>query len=228
MSKLIKDLPISEKPRERLIKYGVSNLSNEDLLAIILRTGTKNISVKDLALDILNYAKDIRNLKYYSYKKFVNINGIGEVKAITLCAAIELGRRVYLDKDCINIKINSTNKVYELFKDYFQNEYQEIFLVLYLDTQKNLIEKKVLFKGTPNQSIAHPREIFKYAYLTSAQAIICIHNHPSGNPNPSKQDDIFTKKIIEIGKLLQIDVLDHIIMGNNIYYSYFEHGKVGI
>ncbi len=222
----IKDLPDYEKPRERLIKYGVENLSNEDLIAIILRTGTKNLSAKDLSLEILKNAKNLNNLKSYTYHSFLKIKGLGMVKAITLCAAIEFGKRVYKDNYEKDIIINSTTKVFKMFKYYFKNVYQEEFIVLYLDAKKKLIEKKVLFKGTLDQSIAHPREIFKYAYIFSAQSLICIHNHPSGSILPSKQDDIFTLKIIKIGKLLQIEVLDHIIIGNNKYYSYLENNKV--
>ena len=225
MSNLIKDIPDREKPRERLIINGVKNISNEELLAIILRTGTKNKSVKDISMELLNEIKDITNLKDYSYNKYMEIKGLGKVKALTLCAAVELGRRVYLNHQEI-INFSSTTKVYNYFKDYFKSIYQEEFYVLYLDSKNNLIEKKMLFKGTLNESTVHPREIFKYAYFTSSNAIICVHNHPSGNATPSSADNYFTNRLISIGKLLEINVLDHIIIGNNNYYSYLEHNKI--
>ena len=224
---MIKEIVKEEQPRERFIMKGVSSLSDEELIAILLRTGTKNQNVKEVARNILLETKGLSNLNDFSYTTLSNIKGVGKVKAITLLSALELGKRALKSKQKIITIINAKD-VYNLYKYDFVNEKQEKLIGLFLDNKNQIIASETTFIGTVNESSVHPREIFKYAYLTSAQAIICIHNHPSGNPNPSKQDDIFTKKIIEIGKLLQIDVLDHIIMGNNIYYSYFEHGKVGI
>lgn len=223
---LLKDLPEIERPRERFIKYGASNISNEDLISIILRTGTKNKSVKDLSNYILYYYKNIKNLKYATINSLNNINGIGTVKSITILAAIELGRRVYLTNNEQNLILNSSDKIYNYLKDELINEKQEFFYALYLDSKKALIDKKLLFKGTLNKSVVHPREIFKYAYLLSASTIICIHNHPSGDPLPSKEDIIFTKNIIEISKIQGINVIDHIIFGNNTYYSFYENGDI--
>lgn len=219
---LIKDIPINDRPRERLINYGVKNISNEDLISIILKTGTKNKSVKDISNFVLKEFKDISNLKYLNINRLMKIEGIGKVKAIELIAAIELGRRVYLEKNINEIKIRDSNDIYKIFNNILKYKQQEHFYALYLDSKNKIIEKKLLFVGTINKSVAHPREIFKNAYLTSASFIICVHNHPSGDPTPSKEDIVFTNNLIEIGKLNNIPVLDHIIIGNNSYYSFFE------
>lgn len=221
---LIKDIPISERPRERLVRYGVKNLSNEELISIILKTGTKEISVKQLSTRILSKYNDISNLKDLEINTLMNIKGIGKVKAIELIAAIELGRRVYLDKNIEETKIKGSEDVYNYFNDLLKDKKQEHFYTLYLDNKKKVISKKLLYVGTINGSVAHPREIFKQAYLVSASFIICVHNHPSGDPTPSKEDVIFTNNLIEIGKLNNIPILDHIVIGNNCYYSFFEEG----
>lgn len=219
---LIKDIPINDRPRERLINYGVKNISNEDLISIILKTGTKNKSVKDISNFVLKEFKDISNLKYLNINRLMKIEGIGKVKALELIAAIELGRRVYLEKNINEIKIRDSNDIYKIFNNILKYKQQEHFYALYLDSKNKIIEKKLLFVGTINKSVAHPREIFKNAYLTSASFIICVHNHPSGDPTPSKEDIVFTNNLIEIGKLNNIPILDHIIIGNNSYYSFFE------
>ena len=219
---LIKDIPINDRPRERLINYGVKNISNEDLISIILKTGTKNKSVKDISNFVLKEFKDISNLKYLNINRLMKIEGIGKVKAIELIAAIELGRRVYLEKNINEIKIRDSNDIYKIFNNILKYKQQEHFYALYLDSKNKIIEKKLLFVGTINKSVAHPREIFKNAYLTSASFIICVHNHPSGDPTPSKEDIVFTNNLIEIGKLNNIPILDHIIIGNNSYYRFFE------
>ena len=152
----------------------------------------------------------------------MKIEGIGKVKAIELIAAIELGRRVYLEKNINEIKIRDSNDIYKIFNNILKYKQQEHFYALYLDSKNKIIEKKLLFVGTINKSVAHPREIFKNAYLTSASFVICVHNHPSGDPTPSKEDIVFTNNLIEIGKLNNIPILDHIIIGNNSYYSFFE------
>lgn len=222
---LIKNIPKFDRPRERFIKYGAKNLSNNELISIILNQGTKNMSVKELSDNILKNLKDISDLKDISLNKLKQIKGIGEVKAIKLLSAIELGKRVYYDKNIAKIKLNSADKIYNYIKDDIKNIKQEQFYALYLDSKKNLIEKKLLFIGTINKSIVHPREIFKYAYLLSASSIVCIHNHPSGDTLPSIEDINITKHLVEIGKIQGIQVVDHIIVGNN-YYSFYENGDI--
>ena len=219
----IKDIPKNERPRERLIKYGVENLSNEELLSIIIKAGTKDYSVKAISQILLNEIKDIKNLKDITLNKLTNIKGIGKVKAIELLASIELGKRVFEEEKKTQIKLNNSSLIYEYFKDKLKNEKQENFYAIYLDSKSNLISYKLLFKGTLNSSCVHPREIFKYAHLESAYSIIVIHNHPSGDPTPSKEDEKTTKSLIEIGKLMSIPVVDHIIFGKNKYFSFYEY-----
>ena len=221
---LIKDIPLNERPRERLVKYGVKNISNEELISIILKTGTKDKSVKELSNMILSKYSDISNLKELEIQDIMKIKGIGKVKAIELIASIELGRRVYIDKNIDELKIKGSIDVYDYFNDLLKDKKQEHFYAVYLDNKKKVITKKLLYIGTINGSVAHTREIFKTAYLVSASFIICVHNHPSGDPSPSNEDIVFTNKLMEIGKLNNIPVLDHIVIGKNCYYSFFEEG----
>lgn len=222
---LIKNIPKSERPRERLKKYGKENISNEELLSIILNTGTKNKSVKDISNLILSKINDITDLKDITLNSLKQIDGIGEVKAIKILASIELGKRVYLDNNLVNIKMDTPEKIYNYMKGEVEGKNQEYFYAIYLDSKKNLIDKKLLFIGTLNKSIVHPREIFKYAYLLSASSIICVHNHPSGDTIPSKEDLNLTKALVEIGKIQGINIIDHIIIGKN-YYSLYQNGDM--
>lgn len=227
MNVLIKDIPLNERPRERLINKGVEYLSNEDLLAILLKTGTKENSVKVLANNILKQLDDINNLKEINLERLVKIKGIGKAKACELLAAIELGKRLNKKIDNLNqIKIYSSNSIYEYYQDKLKDKLQEYFYCVYLDTKNHIIKDKLLFIGTINESLIHPREIFKEAYLLSASGIICIHNHPSGNVNPSNNDIIMTKQLVEVGKILGIKVLDHIIIGKDNYYSFNDNDLV--
>lgn len=218
----IKDLPNNDRPRERLIKYGVKNISNEELISIIIKTGKKNKSVKMLASEVLSYYDGIENFKNIEISNITKIDGIGKVKAIELIAAIELGRRIYYEKEFNKFQIRSSIDIYEYFYNLIGDLKQETFYVIYLDNKKKIIDKKLLYIGTINSSVAHPREIFKYAYLMSASFIICLHNHPSGDSNPSNEDIVFTENIIKIGNIQKIELLDHIIIGKNNYYSFFE------
>ena len=221
----LKDLPVNDRPRERLINYGVSNISNEELIAIILKTGTKNKSVKELASEILSIINSLNNLEMININTFKNIKGLGKVKTIELMAAIELGKRIFLKKENNRIIYNNPDDIYIDNIYLFQGKKQEFFYALYLDSKNNLIERKLLFMGTINRSIVHPREIFKEAYLTSASKIICMHNHPSGDTTPSSEDIRLTKSLIEIGKLQGILLTDHLIIGDNEYYSFYNERK---
>ena len=223
----LKELPNNEKPRERFLNVGSSNLSNEELLSIILKVGTKNKSVKELSCELLSAIGDIRNLKDVNIKRLMEIKGIGKVKAIELLTAIEIGRRIYAPvSDFELISCTNPKNIVNYFTYLFIDKKQEEFYVIYLDNKKKYINKKLLFMGSINFSIVHPREIFKEAYLSSASFIICLHNHPSGDPTPSLEDTTITKKIQEIGKIHVINLIDHIIIGNKTYFSYFENGLI--
>lgn len=221
----IKDIPTSERPRERLKSVGVENLSDKELLAILLKTGTKDKSVNDLALDILNKYK-LSDLKTLTLNSLKNIKGIGEVKTIELLAAIELGKRIYLDKNITYEKLDNPEKIWKKTRYLFYDLKQEYFYCLYFNNKQQLIGEKLLFQGTLNKSVTHPREVFKEAYLLSASNIICIHNHPSNDITPSIEDINFTNTLVESGKVQGIPIIDHIIVGNNNYYSFYEHSKI--
>lgn len=221
----IEDIPISERPRERLIHYGVESLGNDELLAILLRCGTKDMSVKELSNYILKEVSNIRDMKQMNYQKLVSIKGIGPAKACQVLAAIELGNRLSKKYDCVQeIKIANAEEIYFYYKELLKDKKQECFYCVYLDTKNKIIKDKLLFMGTINQSLVHPREVFKEAYLCSASSIICIHNHPAGSSEPSDLDIILTKQLKEAGKLLGIPLLDHIIIGNHQYFSFMESG----
>ena len=223
----IKDIPLDDRPRERLINSGVSNLSNEELLAIILKTGTKNKSAKMLASDILSKIDGLENIEVLNYEFLKNILGIGDAKACEILASLELGKRINRKiKSIKNKKLNNSKLIFDYYASEFQNKKQEYFYAIYLDSSKKIIKDRLLFVGTLDQSLVHPRELFKEAYLCSASSIICVHNHPSGNIFPSKEDVELTNNLKKIGLLMGIPIIDHIIIGNNDYYSFFENGDI--
>ena len=185
----------SDKPRERLINYGAENLSNEELLAILLKTGSKNYNVKEVAIKILECVSTIDKLSEIGLSTLMKIDGVGMVKAVSIKAALELGKRVYTcNGNTCNIKFNNSNTIYNYFKDIIGYKKQEYFYTIYLDTKGKYLDKKCLFIGTINNSVIHPREIFKEAYLLSASTIVCLHNHPSNDTTPSQADIKFTNE----------------------------------
>lgn len=221
------DMPVLDRPIERLIHEGAENLNNEELLAILLNTGTKNLSSKALSAEILSKAGTLKKLGTMTLQDLMSIKGIGSKKAATLLASIELGRRVQRKVSSIlYTTICNAEDVYLYFEEICNNLQQEHFYCLYLDVKKRVIANRLLFVGTMNYSLVHPREVFKEAYLHHAVSIICIHNHPSGDATPSKADVELTGRLKEAGMILGISIDDHIIIGNNIYYSFFEAGKL--
>lgn len=218
----IKDIPLNERPRERLKEVGQSNLTNIELLSIILKSGTKEKNVKDLSIELLK-KYSLLELKDVSINDLISIKGIGEAKAIELIASIELGKRIFLKETKKLVKLDDPVKIWESSKYIFNGKKQEYFYTYYFNTKQELIEKKLLFIGTINQSTTHIREVFKEAYKVSASYIICLHNHPSNDVTPSKADKEFTQALFEIGKIQGIPVLDHIIVGDNKYYSFYEN-----
>lgn len=223
---MIKEMIKEERPRERLIKYGVSSLSNEELISIIIRTGTKGESVKELSKKILNVFESINDLKKLDINMLSKIKGIGKIKTIELISALELGRRVYYDNKFDKEKIKNGEDIYKVFKPIIKDNSQEHFYTMYLDIKKNVLGIKLLFIGTVNNSTVHPREIFKYAYLYSASYIVCVHNHPTGDTYPSDIDKILTTNLVEIGKIQKIPILDHIIIGNDSFFSFYENDLI--
>ena len=222
----IKELPINERPRERLINKGVTSLSDEELLSIVLKTGTKDVSAKLLASQILRELGNIQNLKNISFHELTKIKGIGAAKACLILAIQELHKRMKRKQEkIVDVKITNPEIVYDYYKN-IANEKQEYFYCLYLDSNKKVLKEKLLFMGTVNQSMVHPRDIFKEAYTVNATAFICIHNHPTGDVRPSKEDKIVTQRLNQIGELMGIKLVDHVIIGENKYYSFLENGKI--
>ena len=224
MSYKIKELPKQERPRERLKELGPESLSDKELLAIILKTGSKNKNVTELAIEILK-EYELAELKQISLNKLTKIKGIGEVKALELLSAIELGKRINCAKQTKLKKMKTPKEIWESTKYLFEDKNQEYFYAFYFNTKKELISKKLLFIGTLNESVVHPREVFKEAYRLSASCIVCAHNHPSNDTTPSAADIYFTDQLIKIGKIQGIPVIDHIIMGENNYYSFYEQNN---
>lgn len=226
MNTKIKELPINDRPRERLINKGVQSLSDEELLSIVLKTGTKDVSAKVLAMELLKKIGSIQNLKNVGFHALTQIKGIGTAKACLILAIQELNRRMNIKQDkIVDVKVTTPEIVYDYYKN-IVNEYQEYFYCLYLDSNKKVLSEKLLFMGTVNQSMVHPRDVFKEAYLVNATAIICVHNHPTGDVRPSKEDILVTERLNDIGYLMGIKLVDHVIVSKNRYYSFLENGKI--
>lgn len=229
MAVKIKDMSILDRPRERLIKYGAKNLSDSELLAILIGSGNNKNSAKDLANLILNKCDGASNLDKMNYNILTSIDGIKESKACNILAAIELSRRINNNvRDLNGIKLNNVELVFQYYKEILKDEKQECFYCVYLDVTKKVICDKLLFKGTLNYSLVHPREVFKEAFLVGASAIVCVHNHPSGNIKPSVQDIEITNNLVELGLIHGVKVLDHVIIGENTYYSFLEKNKISL
>ncbi|MCS7201184.1 MAG: DNA repair protein RadC [Dictyoglomus sp.] len=227
MGKKLKDLPKNEKPRERFLHYGGQSLSDSELLAIILRTGSRNLSVLDLAQNILSEFGSLKRLSEIGIGELIKYPGIGITKAIQIKASIELGKRILLDKrEFFQESIQNPESAYRLFQEDFLNLFEEHLFCAYLNTKNNCLSKRLIAKGNLNVVYAQPREILRYALQENAVKIILAHNHPSGDITPSEEDIIFTKRIIEAGKIIGLEVLDHLIIGNNRFLSLKEKNYI--
>jgi len=216
----IKDLPDSSKPRERFLEKGPESLSDAELLALILRIGTRGENVVEMANRLLSMYS-LERLFDCSIDELKRIRGIGESKAIELLAIKEIGKRYNRAKNPIT-KITCAKDVFELFRERLLDEKQENFFVVLLDTKNQIIREVLITKGVLDAAIVDPREIFKPAIRYSASRLILVHNHPSGDPSPSPEDLDVTEKIIEAGEVIQIKVLDHVIVGREECWSWAE------
>lgn len=222
----LKELPKNELPRERLINNGVENLSNEELLSIILRTGTKSMNVKEVSNNILSSVSNINELSDIDLYELSNIKGVGIVKAVTLKASIELGKRVS-NVEIINLmKLNNADIIHDTFKSLFIGLKQEKLLAIYLDNKKRLINYKIITIGTKDQTMFHPRDIIYNAIKCNASGIIIIHNHPSMDILPSRADVEMTNTLIESCNIVGIPLLDHLITNSKDYYSFFKENNL--
>lgn len=223
-SLMIRDFPKDERPRERFIQNGPESLSNHELIALMLRTGTRNESVLQLANRLLTHFDGLRMLKDATLNEITSIKGIGKAKAIQILASVELGRRIAN----LNFDDRYVIRSPEDGAKYVMNDMrfltQEHFVALYLNTKNQVLHKQTVFIGSLNASIVHPREVYKEALRHSAASIICMHNHPSGDPTPSREDIEVTRRLSECGKILGIELLDHLIIGENKFVSLKEKG----
>ncbi|WP_292387824.1 RadC family protein [Methanosarcina sp. UBA5] len=221
----IHDIPEEERPRERLIRNGPESLSNAELLGVILRTGSRQENVVSLSSRILS-KYNIKQLSLANVSRLMQENGVGKAKAAQIAAVFELARRLETFVEEPKRKICSPKDVYTLMYPKMREQKKEKFITLCLDTKNQILKEEVVSIGSLNASIVHPREVFKSALMESSASVIMVHNHPSGDPSPSREDIMVTEKMVEGGKLLGIDVLDHIIIGEGRYVSLKDEGFV--
>jgi len=219
----VKELPLDDRPREKLLLRGSQNLSDAELVAILLRTGKKGKSVLEIARELINSDGNLAMLATKSVDSLQKISGIGKDKAATLAAAFEISRRILSQaKWFSNQKVTSPQEIADIFIPILRDDTKERFIVVCLNSSNKIIKHVTISIGNLNSSIVHPREIFKVAIDCSSASIILIHNHPSGNPEPSNEDIRITKKVVESGKILDIPVFDHLIIAGDAFTSFVE------
>ncbi|GAX90479.1 RadC family protein [Effusibacillus lacus] len=224
MRVLVRDVPVEDRPRERMLRDGSQSLSNADLLAILLRTGSNGQSVMSLAEQLLARFGGLRSLMEADIREMTDIPGMGPAKALQVQAAIELGKRIArLTRKPLTV-IRSPQDVADLFMDRLRFEKKEHFIVVHLDTKNQVLTEETVSVGSLDSSIVHPREIFKTALKKSSASIICVHNHPSGDPTPSREDILVTKRLAEVGQIMGIELLDHVVIGEQRFISLKEQG----
>jgi len=223
----VKDLPKDDRPREKLLKHGAENLSKSELLAILLRTGAKGKSVMNISRDLIKKFGSLNNIAQKTAAELAKERGIGKDKAATLLAAFELARRMEFEKSSLEGKsITNPKDVARYFIPKLKSEVKENFLVVCLNTANKIIATVTISIGTLNSSVVHPREVFKVAIDNLAASVILVHNHPSGNLEPSFEDKKITEKLIEAGKIIDIKILDHIIIAGDNFFSFAEKGLI--
>lgn len=215
----IKNWPEKERPRERLINYGPESLSNAQLLAIILRTGSGKKGVLDLSIGLLERFETLRDIDSASISDLLSIDGLGMAKIAQIKAAFELGKRLMAESFENMPVFSSAQAVFSYLAPKIKNLKKEIFLCLLLDSKNRLMKEVRVSEGTLNRSLIHPREAFREAVREAAQSVIFVHNHPSGDPSPSKDDITVTERLRNAGEIIGIDVLDHIIIGDGRFVS---------
>ncbi|MEG0367524.1 MAG: DNA repair protein RadC [Coprobacillus sp.] len=215
---MIKSLPKEENPREKALAYGIETLNNVELIALILRTGNKEESVLELAQRLLYEIGGISQLTHINYSFLVSLKGIKAAKAIEILSIIEIAKRLK-DSEFIEEPLLSPKIIYKRIKDELMFLKQEHFIVLCLDNKNRILTKKTIFIGSINMSVVTPREVFKEAINVSSAKIVLCHNHPSGDAHPSQEDILLTEHFEQLGEMMSIEVVDHIIVGWNQFYS---------
>lgn len=224
MASKFKEIPKQERPREKFINSGWSSLSDQELLAVVLKSGTKDLDVLDLAGSIIKKYYNFNNLLNCKYEELITIKGIKQAKAIEILAIMEIAKRMQKSKVEERLIINSPEDIYNSFSIFIENEVQENFMVIFLNIKSYVIRYEKLFIGGTNFSIIDVNLILKKSIEYGACKIICLHNHPSGDPTPSNQDVMITKKIDMNAQILDIKLLDHIIVGKNKFVSLKKDG----
>jgi DNA repair protein RadC len=218
----LKDLPINQRPREKMLAAGVEVLNDAELLAILIQKGTRNQTALDVAYVLLSKFGSLASLQNVGIRELLKIHGIGFAKACQIKSAFELSKRLREEIPAFRIQISSAKDVYALMKNKFLLEKKEYFYILLLDIKNKLLKECMISQGTLTASIVHPREVFNAAIKESAASIILIHNHPSGDPKPSQEDIDITRQIRQAGQIMGIKVLDHVIVGHTTYFSFAE------
>lgn len=223
----IKSWPKEDRPREKLLREGEHKLSNTELLAILLRSGVKGQSAIDLARKILQKFKTFRNMSATDLSNWKEFKGLGQAKIAQIKAALEIGRRFREEVVKENkLKIRSSKTVAEILMPRMRDLRKEVFKILLLNSQKEILDIVEIIEGTVNQANPIIREIFQKALQNFAVSIVCVHNHLSGDISPSKEDRDFTRELCKAGHTIQVKVLDHIIIGDNTYYSFADKGEL--
>lgn len=222
--KSIKDWPEEERPRERLLRHGAGGMSEAQLLAIILRTGGQGKSAMDMAIELIVKFGGLKNMAQASIAEYCSVKGLGKAKAAQIKAALELGRRLLGDAGGKGPIFSSGQDVYSYFYPRFSGLKKEVFHCALLDVKNRLIRDARISEGTLTSSLIHPRESFREAIRESAASVIFVHNHPSGDPSPSRDDILITGRLESAGETVGIRVLDHIIIGDGQYASMREKG----
>ncbi len=217
-------MPENERPRERALRYGLSALSNRELLAIVIRHGNKQGSALVIADRILKESKGLVNLARMTLEQLTRIKGLKQAKGLELLACLELGRRMSCEACFQKDVIADFDTLVQWLKLEIGLKQQELFLAVYLDVRNQILHHEILFKGTLDHSLVHPREIFQRALQVSGARLIVVHNHPSGNPEPSPQDILITERLVEIGQLMNIELLDHVIVAPDRAFSFRQAG----
>jgi len=226
MAHSIKNWPKDERPREKLFKSGEHTLSNTELLAILLRSGVKGQSAIDLSRKILSKFSTFRNMSHTDIRDWKEFKGLGEAKIAQIKAAIEIGRRFLSENKETKIKIKSSRDIADIFIGRMRDLKKEIFKILLLDSRNNVIDMVEIAEGTVTQANPIVREIVSKALQNFAAGLACIHNHPSGDSCPSKEDRDFTRELRQAAQIMQLNMIDHVIIGDNQYYSFADKGEL--
>src|SRR3989338_2940765 len=223
----IKSGPLDDRPREKLLKKGAKALSNSELLAILLRTGTPGVSAIDLARDVLKKFGTFRNMTHTDVRDWKDFKGLGSAKIAHIQAALEIGRRFREDEVSKGKqKVKSAKDVVDILLPQMRDLKTEVFKVVYLDSHNRIIDITDAATGTVNHAMPIVREIIHSALQKFAVSIICAHNHPSGDPQPSKEDRDFTRELCQAGNVMKVKILDHLIIGDNRCHSFSDSGEL--